>query len=312
MQVDHCLILSAGKGTRMGEVGTILPKILWPIFEKNIFDLEVAFAKRFGVKNIYVNAHHLSEKLIDYAQKNHSDVKILHEEVLLDIGGAIHNVANELDYKGNLLILNGDQFLMYDKTLFQKALDKIDSCTACLFVIEKNSNEGYNAFEFDGSKITNLIQNRDIDRNVKMHTYSGMSLINLEKLTPSKGVSKYFETVANFNKDTVESVELDKYEYWDFGTIERYLNSCFKLLKNYKSGSPFIEFVKENRVIDENKMDYYSSYNCKSNNCINLTNQNLNTDKSRVVLLSGEIPEDIESDTIYFDGKCSKLPPLQS
>ena len=45
MKVDNALILAAGKGTRMGNVGKILPKVIWPIFEKTILELEVAYAK---------------------------------------------------------------------------------------------------------------------------------------------------------------------------------------------------------------------------------------------------------------------------
>lgn len=308
MQVDNCLILSAGKGTRMGEVGKILPKILWPVFEKNILDLQIAFAKRFNIKSIYVNAHHLSEQLITYSKQVHPEVNILYEDTLLDIGGAIHNVASKINYTGSLLVLNGDQFLMYDEELFSKGVNKMDFCTACLFVIEKNTNEGYNAFSFEGSKIIDLTQNSELSRDKKMHTYSGMSIINLERLKPTPGISKYFESVADYKNDVIESVELDDYEYWDFGTIPRYLNSMFGILKEIDSDSEFIKFLKENDAINLKKINK-ASYNSTSSRIINLSDKEIVAESDRVIFISGDCPKEFNDNSIYFEGKCSKILP---
>ena len=56
MKVDHVLILAAGKGTRMGKIGKVLPKVLWPIFAKNLIELQVSFAKKLAPNsNIYAN-----------------------------------------------------------------------------------------------------------------------------------------------------------------------------------------------------------------------------------------------------------------
>ena len=45
MKVNKALILSAGFGTRMGEIGKTLPKILWPIFDKSLLELQVLYLK---------------------------------------------------------------------------------------------------------------------------------------------------------------------------------------------------------------------------------------------------------------------------
>ena len=47
MQVDYVLVLAAGKGTRMGEIGKKIPKVIWPIFNKSILELEVLHAKKY-------------------------------------------------------------------------------------------------------------------------------------------------------------------------------------------------------------------------------------------------------------------------
>ena len=50
MQIDHILILSAGKGTRMGNIGKNLPKVLWPVLSKSLLELQVAYAQKLAPK----------------------------------------------------------------------------------------------------------------------------------------------------------------------------------------------------------------------------------------------------------------------
>ncbi|MEI8348106.1 MAG: NTP transferase domain-containing protein, partial [Pseudomonadota bacterium] len=67
--VPHCFIMSAGMGTRMGEIGKVLPKVLWPVFEKKILDLQVSFAGRLGFQRIFVNTHHGAKEVEQYCQR---------------------------------------------------------------------------------------------------------------------------------------------------------------------------------------------------------------------------------------------------
>lgn len=94
MEIDYCLITAAGLGTRMGEIGKILPKILWPIFETTLLDLQCQFAQRMGAKKIFLNGHFLSNTVRQYIEEKQLPITFVHEEVLLDVGGAIYNIAN--------------------------------------------------------------------------------------------------------------------------------------------------------------------------------------------------------------------------
>ena len=68
MQIDYCLILAAGFGTRMGEIGKSLPKVLWPIFERSLLELQVEYAKSLGIQKIFINLHHQKDIILDYVQ----------------------------------------------------------------------------------------------------------------------------------------------------------------------------------------------------------------------------------------------------
>ena len=111
MRIDHCLILAAGFGTRMGAIGQKLPKVLWPVFEKSLLELQVAYARSLGIEKIYINLHYMGEQIEEYCKTKSAfeGVKFLWEKPeILDIGGAIHNLAAqpEVKYKGRLLVLN--------------------------------------------------------------------------------------------------------------------------------------------------------------------------------------------------------------
>ena len=53
MRVDECLIFSAGLGTRMGELGRILPKPAWPLFETTLLGAQIEFALELGCRRIF-------------------------------------------------------------------------------------------------------------------------------------------------------------------------------------------------------------------------------------------------------------------
>ncbi|MBF0297535.1 MAG: NTP transferase domain-containing protein [Oligoflexia bacterium] len=126
MEIKRALLLAAGMGTRMGNIGKILPKVLWPVFERTLLELQIKYLKSIGIEEIYINTHHCHEQIKNFVKKHRKEEEeggddeslfkntfFIHEPTLLDIGGAIHNVASlkQIDYQGFLLVVNSDQFL---------------------------------------------------------------------------------------------------------------------------------------------------------------------------------------------------------
>ncbi len=257
MKVNHVLILAAGKGTRMGEIGKEIPKVIWPLFNKGILDLEVSYAKKLAPEaNIHINLYNYAEKI-----KNHiscedltfKNVNIIEETEVLDIGGAIHNLAEKLNYKGNLLILNSDQFLFCEKKIIDEGLKKLLENDSLLFGYEVNASDGYNALAIKNGKFIEVIPNSHLNKEEKIVTYTGMSLINLDKLNKVKGESKFFDSVANGKEYKVYVQKISDFEYWDFGTTKRYYSSLQLLLKN--KDSKFFEFLKNEKVFENINLD---------------------------------------------------------
>ena len=286
MKVDHALILAAGKGTRMGPIGEKLPKVIWPVFEKSILELEVLYAKKLGAHQVHTNLYNHKEKVQAHID-NHStfkSVNVIVEDSAIDIGGAIHNLANQLDYKGNLLILNSDQFIMFDQNVFDQAKQLLNTSDIVLFTYDVNSNQLYNKLIIDSeNNLLGILENKNISRDIIHQTYTGMALVKLESLERSVGPSKFFSSVANPENKVVKCVNIAQSVYWDFGTIQRYHQSLFKLLSMMDSKDPFVEFLMDVRAIDQNKING-SSYYTKSLSAINLSSKDVELGENSILM----------------------------
>ncbi len=306
MSIKSCLILSAGLGTRMGAVGQLLPKVLWPVFSQTLLELQVKFAKSLGIEKVYANIHYKYEEVVDFlSSKNDLKIELLHEPELLDIGGAIHNLKQKLDDSlEHVLILNCDQFFMLDQQeLIKQYLRMIDDdLDVVLFPVTVKADSGYNQLCTDkDNNILSQIIPYGSQQNDYI-TYSGVSIINLKKIKYQSGVSKFFQTVANpaLYKVVVASKQCG-IEYWDFGTSKRYYESIFQIVRDakVKNDSLFGKFLKRSNVF----VDQYFNDNVL---CFNKCRYSNPRDLKSIILSSDEIV-DIDKEGIYYNRYCSEV-----
>jgi mannose-1-phosphate guanylyltransferase len=256
MQIDYALILSAGLGTRMGEIGKKTPKVLWPVFGILLIDLQIQYCRKFGAKKIYINTHFLAEKIQKHIEKKYKDeVYILHEDPLLDSGGAIHNLAKVVGYKGNLLTVNGDQLFLFDKNNIDRSLKELESARAVLFSLEVDKGSSYNETVSKENYLTEIRQSNKVEKYL---TFSGVGLIKLDGLVPVPGISKFFNTVCNFNEEKIFLYRPITSEYWDFGTLDIYYKSHLTIYEQRNKKSKIIEFLKEAGLEIVGLDDFYS------------------------------------------------------
>jgi mannose-1-phosphate guanylyltransferase len=300
MKVDYALVLAAGKGTRMGSIGKLIPKVIWPVFEKSILELETLYCKDFGAQKIFVNLFNFKDKISTSLSKTdqYNKINIIIEDEELDIGGAIHNLASKLNYKGKLLIANSDQFIMLSDNVKESFLKASDEHDVVLLTYDVEGKELYNGVESINNRVTNFKQNSEYGRDEKFETYTGMSIVNLESLSPIEGKSKFFDTVANLKQLNVGRINIQDSKYWDFGTVKRYYKSMFNILKAYESNDPFINFLKKNNAIDSSKVSK-NSYGTNIHNSIDL-GKNIKVVKN-TIYLTKYTSEVLESDCIVFN-----------
>jgi len=303
MNIKNVFILGAGYGTRMGSVGTILPKILWPVFEKTLLELQVNYAKSLGAERIFVNTHYQAQKIQEYITINKIPVEVSYEKEILDVGGGIHQVAQKLNYSGELLVLNGDQFLFLKAEELEEAQKKIQNKRICLFSIELE-NLGYNEISIDSFGNLSHIQK---GLGVKVKTYAGVSLINLQALTKKTGISNFFESVANYKQQEVKVIFTTS-PYLDFGSTKRYVKSLFEILQMESSSSPYLFFLNNN-ALREDKINRESrTYGATQvSDIVNLGLEMVKEKKAKEVVILKDTHLPILDSGVYYEGFFSPL-----
>ena len=219
----------------------------------------------------------------------HDVVFLWEKPEILDIGGAVHNLAAKIKYQGRLLVLNADQFFYFSQDAFLKTIENYKQHPVILFNYWVNSSEGYNALEVDNKRmVTGLIKNKDLPPDSRIETYTGISLIDLGQLEKISGQSPFFESVAPWHKKAVAAVLLET-DYWDFGTVKRYWESCYRILKTYRANSnhPFLRFLVQERALKTWKINLQNeSYHALSRQVINLAPDQLTTAAAPMIVLT--------------------------
>lgn len=117
--VRKAIILSAGMGTRLGDLTRNLPKVMFPIAGKPMLEHHIEWLRSFGVSQFYLNLHYLADVISDYfgdGSKWGVEVYYHHEERLRGTAGALHGFRDALD--DTFLVQYGDVFSRLDLARF--------------------------------------------------------------------------------------------------------------------------------------------------------------------------------------------------
>jgi NDP-sugar pyrophosphorylase family protein len=110
------MILAAGLGTRLRPLTLNRPKALMPIANKPMIDHVIDHLKRYGVKQVIVNAHHHHQQIVKHLDGGRPfglPVTVRVEREILGTGGGIQNTAGFWD-DAPFVVINGDTFTDID------------------------------------------------------------------------------------------------------------------------------------------------------------------------------------------------------
>ena len=62
----NAVILAAGIGSRLAEITKTIPKPMEKIDGKPILEHNILLCKKYDIKEIYINLHHLPDVIVDY------------------------------------------------------------------------------------------------------------------------------------------------------------------------------------------------------------------------------------------------------
>ena len=105
----RAMILAAGRGTRLGELGRTIPKVLVDIGGQPLLARQIDYLQDNGVERIVVNAHHLADKVEDFVAEHPQadDIEVVVEPKLLGTAGGVRNALPKLGEEA-FVVLYGD------------------------------------------------------------------------------------------------------------------------------------------------------------------------------------------------------------
>lgn len=110
------VLLAAGRGTRLRPLTDKVPKVMIPINGKPILEYHVERLAEAGIKEVFINLHHLPEKIKEYFENGRKwklNIKYSYEPVILGTAGALKKLEDELGDEP-FLVIYGDNFLEID------------------------------------------------------------------------------------------------------------------------------------------------------------------------------------------------------
>lgn len=233
MSIDAIFFPCAGLGTRMGEVGKVIPKPLWPLFEKPLLEYKLLQFRKLGFKHFIINTHHCASKLDTFVSEFlHSNkevnIEISYERELLGNGGSFHKISREFPRLNRILVSNPDTFYFLEKSDWDEFKNLSTQFDNVLIGVPCNKEASYNRLNFSSDGLYDSVVPPTTEApNV---TYSGMGIVNLKSFLNRDGVSSFFDTVVNkeLNKTRV-FIPKSGIEFWDFGTLADYKNALHKI-----------------------------------------------------------------------------------
>ena len=176
-------ILAAGKGTRMV---SNLPKVLHRLSGETLLSRIINTSKKLNPDKIFVIVGHKPD-LVKESLSNDKNIEIVLQEPQLGTGHAVQVLSKELsNFKGNLLILNGDVPLIRENSL--KELLKIHSlrdADVSLITTKKENPFGYGRVFKKDNFIEKIIEEKDCSLNEKQNNLvnAGIYCFNWERLS---------------------------------------------------------------------------------------------------------------------------------
>ncbi|MEM1265352.1 MAG: nucleotidyltransferase family protein [Pseudomonadota bacterium] len=108
MTPECAMVFAAGLGTRMRPLTLFTPKPLIEIGGRTLLDRTLDLLCRADVPRAVVNTHHLAQQIaLHLKDRTEPEIRLSHEDVLLDTGGGMKHAAALLG-QAPLLTLNAD------------------------------------------------------------------------------------------------------------------------------------------------------------------------------------------------------------
>ena len=122
-------ILSAGKGERLGSLTDTIPKPMLEIVGKPVLEHNILMCKKAGVKDVFINLHHLPDKITDYfgdGSRFGMNIQYNYEPELLGTAGGLLFFLDRLKEEPYCVIY-GDNYTLFNLRDLRDYHNSVDS-----------------------------------------------------------------------------------------------------------------------------------------------------------------------------------------
>lgn len=179
MQIKRAIILSAGYGKRLNPLTLSKPKPLLEINKKTLLENTIYLLEQFGIEEIVINTHYLSDQINTFIDNKKFSSKIFlieEHEKILDTGGGVLNAAKKFD-DNPFFVFNPDTIWSQSYLDDFKCMEEQyfnNNYKGVLLVVDKTKS-----FDKTMSGDFNLKKNiLDRKSNEKKYIYTGSQILN--------------------------------------------------------------------------------------------------------------------------------------
>ena len=179
MQIKRAIILSAGYGKRLNPLTLFKPKPLLEINKKTLLENTIYILEKFGIEEIVINTHYLSDQINTYIDNKKFSSKIFlieEHKKILDTGGGVLNAAKKFN-NNPFFVFNPDtiwsqshldDFKYMEEQYFKNGYKSVLLVVDKKKSFDKNMNGDFNLKE-------NII---DRESDEKKYIYTGSQILS--------------------------------------------------------------------------------------------------------------------------------------
>lgn len=163
-------VLAAGKGTRMK---SSLPKVLQPLAGATLLERVIKSTNSLEPNRLLLIVGHQAERVQQQLQAHPGKPEFVIQQPQNGTGHAIQQLLEPLsDFKGDLLVLNGDVPLLRAETLEKLLqLHRDSDSSVSLLAAHLENPRGYGrVFSNENGRVDQIIEDRDCDESQRLNT----------------------------------------------------------------------------------------------------------------------------------------------